>query len=153
MTPTPASSDAQYTYTFTGWSETSGTITGEETLTAIFTRAYVEYSIENPYTQVTIKRDGETLTSESTLHYGNELEITYTPTEGYEMTTFTVTGADRVEETDTYTVTGDLVIIYAEELVVEYLSDHRIYRYRYQCSDTDYIFGVRWRTSSRITRI
>ena len=121
VTATPASSDAQYTYTFTGWSETSGTITGEETLTAIFTRAYVEYSIENPYTQVTIKRDGETLTSESTIHYGDELEITYTPTSGYEMTTFTVTGADRVEETDTYTVTGNLVVAYEEKLVVEYL--------------------------------
>ena len=121
VTPTPASSDAQYTYTFTGWSETSGTITGEETIIAIFTREYVEYSIENPYTQVTIKRDGEILTSESTLHYGDELEITYTPTSGYEMTTFTVTGADRVEETDTYTVTGNLVVAYEEKLVVEYL--------------------------------
>ena len=121
VTPTPASSDAQYTYTFTGWSEISGTITGEETLTAIFTRAYVEYSIDNPYTQVTIKRDGETLTSESTLHYGDTVEITYTPTEGYEMTTFTVTGADRAGETDTYTVTGNLVVAYAEELVAEYL--------------------------------
>ena len=120
VTPTPASSDAQYTYTFTGWSEISGTITGEETLTAIFTREYVEYSIENPYAQVTIKRDGETLTSESTLHYGDELEITYTPTSGYEMTTFTVTGADRVGETDTYTVTANLVIDYAEE-AIEYL--------------------------------
>ena len=120
VTPTPASSDAQYTYTFTGWSETSGTITGEETLTAIFTREYVEYSIDNPYTQVTIKRDGETLTSESTIHYGDELEITYTPTEGYEMTTFTVTGADRVDETDTYTVTGNLVVAYAEKAVVNF---------------------------------
>ena len=108
------------TYTFTGWSETSGTITGEETLTAIFTREYVEYSIDNPYTQVTIKRDGETLTSESTIHYGDELEITYTPTEGYEMTTFTVTGADRVDETDTYTVTGNLVVAYAEKAVVNF---------------------------------
>ena len=126
VTPTPASSDAQYSYTFTGWSETSGTITGEETLTAIFTRAYVEYSIENPYTQVTILHDGSPVNDGETLHYGDTVEITYTPTEGYEMTTFTVTGADRVGETDTYTVTGNLEITYAEEQNISTLADFTI---------------------------
>ena len=196
VTPTPASSDAQYTYTFTGWSESSGTITGEETITAEFERStnsytvtfydenrstvlasqyaeygtaveytgstptkpadntytytfshwetaegeeydissetitgdisvyaqytatYIEYTVENPYTQVTILHDGSPINDGETLHYGDTVEITYSPTEGYEMTTFTVTGADRVGETDTYTVIGNLEITYAEEAVV-----------------------------------
>ena len=199
VTATPASSDAQYTYTFTGWSESSGTITGEETITAEFERStnsytvtfydenrstvlasqyaeygtaveytgstptkpadntytytfshwetaegeeydissetitgdisvyaqytatYIEYTVENPYTQVTILHDGSPINDGETLHYGDTVEITYSPTEGYEMTTFTVTGADRVGETDTYTVTGNIEITYEEELTVVYL--------------------------------
>ena len=124
-TPTKPA-DNTYTYTFSHWETAEGeeydisseTITGDISVYAQYTATYIEYTVDNPYTQVTILHDGSPVNDGETLHYGDTVEITCTPTEGYEMTEFTVTGADRVDETDTYTVTGNLEIIYEEIITV-----------------------------------
>ena len=126
-TPTKPA-DNTYTYTFSHWETAEGeeydisseTITGDISVYAQYTATYIEYTVDNPYTQVTILHDGSPVNDGETLHYGDTVEITYIPTSGYEMTEFSVTGADRVGETDTYTVIGNLEITYAEKTTINY---------------------------------
>lgn len=65
VTPTPASSTAQYTYAFSNWSVSSGTaITSAQTITATFTRT------TNTYTVTWKNYDGTTLETDEGVAYG-----------------------------------------------------------------------------------
>ena len=116
--------DNTYAYTFECWETAEGeeydlsgkTITSDLALYAKYRATYIEYDIAEIPTQVVIKKGEEVLTSSDTLHYGDRIEITYTVTTGYNMTEFSVTGATREGETNIYTVTGDLTVIYSEEI-------------------------------------
>ena len=116
--------DNTYTYTFECWETAEGeeydlsgkTITSDLVLYARYRATYIEYDISEIPAQVEIRKGGEELTSSDTIHYGDRIEITYTVTTGYNMTEFSVTGATREGETNFYTVTGDLTVIYSEEI-------------------------------------
>ena len=118
--------DNTYTYTFSGWVyyDSGEPITDELThvinnikVKASYTATYIEYTIGNIPTQVTIQKGSETLTSSDTLHYGDEIEITYTPTTGYDMASFNISGATLVSG-DTYRITGNLTVTYTETIQV-----------------------------------
>ena len=78
---------------------------------ATFTATYIEYTIGTIPSQVTIKKGTTTLTSSSTVHYGDVLTITYTETDGYMMSSFSVKGATS-SSTNTYKVTGNVTVMY-----------------------------------------
>ena len=116
--------DNTYTYTFAGWVyyDSGEAITNELDhvisnikVKAKYTAKYIEYSIANIPSQVSIKQNGELLSSRNTLHYGDQIEITYTASTGYDMTTFEIEGATLVGE-NIYRVTGDISIEYAETI-------------------------------------
>jgi len=64
VTATPETSDAQYTYTFDGWTNAPGTVTGDVTITANFTRTI------NTYTVLWKNADGTTLETDENVPYG-----------------------------------------------------------------------------------
>ena len=77
----------------------------------------IEYTIGEIPTQVTIKKNNISLTSQNTLHYGDEITITYTETTGYHETLFSVTGATLKQgETNVYVVNGNVAVTYDEEI-------------------------------------
>ena len=121
--------DKIYKYEFNGWVDESGKavdlestrIVSDLDLYASFKSVYIEYTISNIPEQVSIKKNNEYLTSTSTLHYGDEITITYEETIGQEMQIFNVTGAKQVEGSENqYIVTGNLAVTY-EETYIEYL--------------------------------
>ncbi len=88
----------------------------------------VEYAEEiNHYvmgdipSQVTIKRDGEILSSGAVLTHGDVIEIKYTETPGYEKTAFEVSGCYPLGN-DQYGVSGDVTVSYEEEKEITYLT-------------------------------
>ena len=64
VTATPETSDAQYTYTFDGWTNAPGTVTGDVTITAKFTRT------TNTYTVLWKNADGTVLETDEDVPYG-----------------------------------------------------------------------------------
>ena len=92
---------------------TDGTFTLTSDVTVYATFKAIDYSIVIP-DNVIVLRGTERLTSESKIHYGDELTISYTETTGYHKTTFEVTGAS-LKEGNTYTVTENVTVSYAEE--------------------------------------
>ncbi len=114
--------DNTYTYTFECWETIDGeeyelsgkTITSDLALYARYSATYIEYDIADIPAQVEIRKGGKNLTSDDTLHYGDRIEITYYVSVGYKMTRFEVRGATREGETNFYTVSGDLTVIYEE---------------------------------------
>ena len=112
-----------YNYTFAGWVDREGNpvdltnIIVDKDVYASFTEEYIEYRINKIPSQVVIKNsEGIELTGSNTLHYGDIVEITYNVTEGHNVVDFSVNGAERIEETDTYKITGDLTVTYSEEI-------------------------------------
>ena len=123
VTPTKHSTHT-YTYTFIGWVDAEGNevdlstthIVTDLELFANFREEYIEYTISKPE-QVNVKNaEGIYLSNTATLHYGDIVEITYDVTEGHNVVDFSVVGAERIEETDTYKITGDLTVTYSEEI-------------------------------------
>ena len=119
------SADNTYTYTFECWETVDGeeydlsgkTITSDLALYARYRATYIEYEIANIPAQVEIKKGEQVLTSEDTLHYGDEIEITYTVTPHYNMIEFEVAGASLLAiHANKYMVTDDLTVIYEEEI-------------------------------------
>ncbi len=87
---------------------------GNGDLTITYTEDLKEYTLIIPE-RVTVKREGKTLESGATIKYGDELEITYTESEGHHKTDFRLEWAEHMTG-DLWKVTGDLNIIYAEEV-------------------------------------
>ena len=117
ITATPTTATAQYTYSFSSWTgKTSGTVTGNDSVTANFTRTTNNYTISigrTPYgygsvdnTSVTVPYGTTVSTSGNTLTIGSNV-ITATPTTATAQYTYsfvnwtgktsgTVTGNDSV---------------------------------------------------------
>lgn len=72
VTASPASATAQYTYAFSGWSPSSGTVTQDMTITANFTRTLNQYTVNispNDNTFGTVNR------SSVTVDYGTVMSV------------------------------------------------------------------------------
>ena len=86
VTATPATKTAQYTYTFKDWSTNDGvTVIKDMTITANFTRTLNSYtvSITDSNTATTVKVNGNALSSDNKVCYGDVLTISVTATSGY----------------------------------------------------------------------
>lgn len=88
-------------------------LTANGDLNIVYTEALSEYALTIP-SGVTVKREGKTLQSGTKIKYGDELEITYTESEGHHKTEFRLEWAEHITG-DLWKVTGDLNIIYTEE--------------------------------------
>lgn len=116
QTPTKAS-DNTYNYTFAGWDSEITQVYGDKTYTATYTPSYIEYTLSFP-SNVTIRKINdsvEDLTTEDTVHYGDELEITYQETPGYTMSQFEVSGAI-LKSASVYEVRGNIQVTYEEDI-------------------------------------
>lgn len=108
-----------YTWIFEGWRDannvltTISTVTGNATYHPSFVRADVEYTLTIP-NNVSVTKGGTAQTSASTLHYGDLIVITYTPSQGMFMNEFAVSGATSTANENEYTVTGNVTITYTE---------------------------------------
>lgn len=74
---------------------------------------YNVLSFDSEY--VTITKDGQPITVSDDLRFGDEIVITYELDEGYDLTTFTVVGANLIEG-NTYSVTGDITITFEQQI-------------------------------------
>lgn len=77
----------------------------------------IEYEIAEFSQNVTLKKGEQVLTKDDTLHYNDEIEVTYSVPEGYHLTEFEVTGLQKVQgEDNLYKVIGDVSIDYQIEI-------------------------------------
>ena len=137
VTPTKHSTPI-YEYTFIGWMDSDGETVDLSTthivcdleLFANFSEEYIEYTITKPE-QVNVKFQDLYLSNSATLHYGDIVEITYDTTEGYRVTSFNVSGAEKIEGSENqYRITGNLEIIYEEVIqtfTIQILSNNEDY--------------------------
>ena len=124
VTPTKTNTHT-YKYTFIGWLNAQGEVVDLTTtrivsdleLFANFKEEYIEYSIHKPE-QVNVQNaEGIYLSNTATLHYGDIVTITYETTLGYDVTAFEVKGAEKVVDSENqYRITGNLEVIYTEEI-------------------------------------
>lgn len=111
-------SDNTFNYLFSGWVNSKGetvdlgSIKDNLTVYASFESEYIKYSLTVP-SGVTVLRDGEPLSSESEIHFGDELIISYTETAGFHMTKFSING-NSVENNASFVADGNVVIEYQE---------------------------------------
>lgn len=114
VTATASANTAQYTYAFTGWSNTSGTITATRTITANFTRTTNTFTVDD--SGIT----NGSLDSTAAIEYGGDLDVNIVPDTNYSVPTsvsVTMGGTDisgDVEYEDGYLyygpVTGNIVV-------------------------------------------
>ena len=119
VTATPTANSAQYTYAFTGWSNTSGTVDAARTITANFSRTTNTFTVNDD--NVT----GGHLDSTASIEYGGKLDVNVVPDTGYTYplsVTVTMGGNDissEVQYEDGYIyytpVTGNIVVTAACE--------------------------------------
>ena len=114
QTPTKAS-DNTYDYTFAGWDSEITQVYEDKTYTATYTPSFIEYTLSFP-SNVLI--NGGELSSEDTVHYNDEIVITYQETPGYSMTTFAISGAN-FKTGNTYVVRGNVSVTYEEDIASE----------------------------------
>ena len=87
---------------------------GNGDLSITYNEAASEYSIGQIPTQVTVTRNGHTLSSNEAIYYGDQLTISYTESEGHHKDTFSVDGAEFAG--GVWIVKGDLTISYTEAI-------------------------------------
>ena len=80
VTATATASTAQYTYSFTGWSNNTGTVTADRTITANFERTTNTFTVGGTI-------NNGSLSSTASIAYGSALNITLNPTSGYKLPT------------------------------------------------------------------
>ncbi len=127
ITATAASTTSNYSYSFSSWSNTSGTITSARTITANFTRNDISmYTVTMPTSSALKVTDSSNnvLTNGSKIQAGKTIVVQYTSTSGYAMDTFSVSGIRMSSSSGTSsgstsgsiigTVTGNVVITYTE---------------------------------------
>ena len=81
ITATPSANTAQYTYAFSNWSNTSGTITAARTITANFTRTTNTFTVDD--SGIT----GGSLDSTAAIEYGGDLDVNIVPDTNYSVPT------------------------------------------------------------------
>ncbi len=91
---------------------------GNGDLSIIYSEAASEYSIGQIPSQVTVTRNGHTLSSNEAIYYGDQLEIKYS--EDYEVIEFSVAGAELVTG-NLYSVIGNVEITFDGEYKYSYL--------------------------------
>ena len=89
-TATATTDTAQYDYSFTGWSNTSGSVTSDRTITANFTRS------ENHATITALSSGNGSATGSGTYSLGDTVTLTATPASGYRFVNWTFTGGSSV---------------------------------------------------------
>ena len=97
--PTKAA-DAQYTYTFKGWTPEVETVTGDAVYTAVYDKAVNKYTIK------WVDWDGSEVRTDTEVPYGTELEVPEDPTRAADAQ-YTYTFKGWTPEVET--VTGDAV--------------------------------------------
>ena len=85
-TATPSPDTSEYDYSFTGWSNTSGSVTGNRTITANFSRIGTTVTIN------VTSGTGGTATGGGTFEEGDTVTLTATPDSGYRFVNWTFTG-------------------------------------------------------------
>ena len=96
---------------------------GNGDLSITYNEAASEYSIGNIPEDITVKRNGHTLSSNETIYYGDEINITYTLWEDCTLNEFRVEGAEFIQgTTNTYKVMGNTEIIYDYKYEYSYLA-------------------------------
>lgn len=102
VTATPAAATAQYTYSFSSWSNATGSVTTDRTITANFTRETKSFSITKTYNNCS----GNAPTS---VQYGSLFTDTITPNTGYHVpSTVSVTVGS---ETRSVTPSGNILTV------------------------------------------
>ena len=111
VTATPAASDAQYSYAFSGWTNGAATVTGNTTVTANFTRSVNKYAVNfaTPANgSIAVTAGGTPISSGTQVGYNTTLTITATANTGYALSAWTgdISSESTSNTTVTYTVTG-----------------------------------------------
>ena len=112
VTATPAANDAQYTYTFTGWTNAPATVNSDLTVTANFTRTtrtYVVTIAEVENGTVVVKNGDNVVANGSEVPYGTTLTVVATPAENYEFSAWT-SGTPALDGNGQFTLTGSVTI-------------------------------------------
>ena len=96
---------------------------GNGDLSITYNEAASEYSIGTIPEEVSVIRNGHSLSSNETIYYGDELVITYKLWEDCTLNEFSVTGAEFIHGTEnTYKVMGNTEIVYDYTYAYSYLS-------------------------------
>ena len=85
-------------------------------VTITYTESLIEYLLINIPDGVTVLRNGQTLSSENVIYYGQILNITYQLNTGYDLVRFEIEGAIRQEETNIYKVEGNVTITFEQRI-------------------------------------
>ena len=112
VTATPAANDAQYTYTFTGWTNAPATVNSDLTVTANFTRTTRTYTVtiaEVENGTVVVKNGDNVVANGSEVPYGTTLTVVATPAENYEFSAWT-SGTPALDGNGQFTLTGSVTI-------------------------------------------
>ena len=95
---TPATDTAEYDYSFTGWSNTSGSVTGSRTITANFSRTTSTATI------TVVAGAGGSATGGGTYYLGDTVTLTATPNTGYRFVNWTFQGGSSVANPLSYEI-------------------------------------------------
>ena len=100
---TPATDTAEYDYSFTGWSNTSGSVTGSRTITANFSRTTSTATI------TVVAGAGGSATGGGTYYLGDTVTLTATPNTGYRFVNWTFSGGSSVANPLSYEIQAPML--------------------------------------------
>ena len=113
VTAEPITSTAHYTYTFDGWTNASGTITADRTITANFSRSVTKHAVSATVSPA----EAGTVTGTGSFDYGDDVTLTASPANRrYRFVRWTES-ASEVATTASYTINS---INAAHTLVAEF---------------------------------